>query len=313
MAKPSKKIPKTFFSFLIISSLIWLLITFSKEYTTVITYPITYTNLPQDKLLQQTPIKEINIAVKATGFKILRAKINKKIIKLEASQLNRKSKSKFYFLPKNQKSKIEKQLITGLQLQEIGQDTIYLNLGLLTSKKIALKPNVAINYHIGYDLLGELKYTPDSIVISGPESQINTINHLNLSELVLNDVKSDFEKEVSILKPKQQENLKFTITKATIFGKVDKFTEGTLQVPFTVKNLPDKTNLTILTENIEVVFVVALSNFAKVSEASFKIECDYKVSEDNNLRYLIPKVVMKPNFLKSLKITPTKIDFLIQK
>lgn len=313
MAKSSKKIPKTFFSFLIISSLIWLLITFSKEYTTVIKYPITYTNLPQDKLLQATPIKEINISIKATGFKILRTKINKKAIKLEASQLNRKSKSKFYFLIKNQKTKIEKQLITGLQLQEIVQDTIYLDLGLLTSKKIALKPDVAINYHIGYDILGALKFEPDSIVISGPESQINTINHLNLSALVLNDVKSDFEEEVSILKPKQQENLKFTITKAKIFGKVDKFTEGTLQVPFTIKNLPSNTNLTILTEKVQVVFVVALSNFSKVSEASFKIECDYKVSEDNNLRYLIPKVVIKPGFLKSLKITPTKIDFLIQK
>jgi hypothetical protein len=313
LAKSSKKIPKTFFSFLIISSLIWLLITFSKEYTTVITYPITYTNLPQDKLLQETPVKEINIAIRATGFKILRTKINKKAIKLEASQLNRKSKSKFYFLIKNQKTKIEKQLITGLQLQEIVQDTIYLDLGLLTSKKIALKPDVAINYHIGYDILGALKFEPDSIVISGPESQINTINHLNLSPLILNDVKSDFEEEVSILKPKQQENLKFTITKAKIFGKVDKFTEGTLQVPFIIKNLPNNTNLTILTEKVQVVFVVALSNFSKVSEASFKIECDYKVSEVNNLRYLIPKVVMKPGFLKSLKITPIKIDFLIQK
>lgn len=311
--KSSKKIPKTFISFLIISSVIWLLITFSKEYTSVITYAVDYTNIAQDKLLQETPIKQIDIAVKASGFKILRSKISSKKIRLDASKLNKKNTSKYYFLPRNQSLKIQKQLISGVQLQEIIQDTIYLNLGVLASKKVALKPDLEIDYHIGYDLLNEINYQPDSIVISGPESQIKEIHHLNLTKLVLKDVKSDFNKEVSIIKPAKQQNLKFKQKKVTISGKVDKFTEGTLQVPFIIKNLPESVNLTTLTENIEVVFVVALSNFTKVSASSFVIECDYALSEKNNLGYLIPKVIAKPDFLKSIKITPSKIDFLIQK
>ena len=311
--KSSKKIPKTFISFLIISSVIWLLITFSKEYTSVITYAVDYTNIAQDKLLQETPIKQINIAVKASGFKILRSKIRNKKLHLDASKLTKKNASKYYFLPRNQYLKIQKQLISGVQLQEIIQDTIYLNLGILASKKVALKPNLEIDYHIGYDLLNEINYQPDSIVISGPESQIKEISHLNLSKLVLKDVKSDFNKEVSIIKPVKQQNLKFKQKKVTISGKVDKFTEGTLQVPFIIKNLPESVNLTTLTENIEVVFVVALSNFTKVSTSSFLIECDYALSEKNNLGYLIPKVIAKPDFLKSIKITPSKIDFLIHK
>lgn len=72
-------------------------------------------------------------------------------------------------------------------------------------------------------------------------------------------------------------------------------------------------NLTTLIESIEVDFVVALSNFTKVSETSFKIECDFNFSEANSLGYLIPKVIVKPDFIKSIKINPTKIDFLIQK
>nr|WP_252726904.1 YbbR-like domain-containing protein [Polaribacter vadi] len=161
--------------------------------------------------------------------------------------------------------------------------------------------------------MGEISYQPDSIVISGPKSQLKNINHLKLSKLVLNDVKADFSKEVKILNPEKQKKLKYKVLKATISGKVDKFTEGKLQVPFDIINLPANTNLTTLTENIEVVFVVALSNFTKVSKASFKIECDYSISEKNNLGYLIPKVITKPDFLKNIKITPTKIDFLIQK
>ena len=309
--KTSKKIPKTFISFLVASFLIWLLITFSKEYTTVITYAVSYKNIPQNKLLQETPIKEIDITVKASGFKILRSNFKNKEIQLEASNLQRKEHSKFYFLTKNQVTKIQKQLLFGVELKEIAQDTIYLNLGVLTSKKVALKPSLDINYHIGYDLLNDIKISPDSIVVSGPETQIKETNYLELSELKLDDVKSDFSEEVTILK--LNNNFKFSTLKTTIYGNVDKFTEGKLQVSFTTKNLPENINLTTLSEKVEIVFVVALSNFSKISEASFKVECDYLISEKNNLGYLIPKVVLVPDFIKSIKIIPKKIDFLIQK
>ena len=309
--KNFKKIPKTFISFLVASFLIWFLITFSKEYTTVITYAVNYKNIPQNKLLQETPINNIDITVKASGFKILRSKFKNKKIQLEASKLKRKGPSKFYFLTKSQVTKIQKQLLFGVELKEILQDTIYLNLAILTSKRVAIKPNLEINYHVGYDLLNEIKISPDSIVISGPEAQVKKIDYLELSELKLNDVKSNFLEEVSVLK--LNNNFKYSAQKITISGNVDKFTEGKLQIPFTTKNLPKNINLTTLSEKVEVIFVVALSNFSKISEASFKVECDYLISEKNNLGYLIPKVILEPVFIKSVKIIPKKIDFLIQK
>ncbi|MCI2227897.1 hypothetical protein MC378_01875 [Polaribacter sp. MSW13] len=313
MTKSKNKIPKTFVGFLIASFLIWLLITLSKEYNTIIRYPVIYKNIPQDKLLQEDPIKEIDLAVKATGFKLISSQFKHQTIAIEASSLQRNKSSKFYLLPKNQTVSIQKQLLSGVQLQEILKDTIYLNLGILTSKKVPLKSQLSINYHIGYDLLKDIKVEPDSIIISGPKLQIDRINFLNLSKLVLDDVRSDFTEKVAILTPKNSKNLKFKIKEATISGKVEKFTEGTLIIPFTVKNLPEGTKITSLFKSVEVIYVVALSNFAKISEKSFKIECDFDLSKKNNLSYLIPKVLEHPPFIKSYKIVPSKIDFLIQK
>ncbi|SDR83106.1 YbbR-like protein [Polaribacter sp. KT25b] len=311
--KTTQKIPKTFIGFLIASFFIWLLITFSKEYSTVITCPVNYINIQQDKLLQETPIKQIDIAVKSSGFKLLRSKIYNKTINLESSVLQRKKGSKYYLLVKNQFTKIQKQLKSGIQLQEILQDTIYLNLGLLKSKKVVLKPDLDIKYQIGYALLGDIKVVPDSIVISGPEDQLKKITSLNLKKITLNDLKENFSEEVQIVEQTKGKNLKFSTAKATVSGNVERFTEGRLKIPFITKNLPDHINLTTLSDNVEVVFIVALSNFTKVSEASFTVECDFEISEKNNLSYLIPKVTTKPDFIKSFKIVPTKIDFLIQK
>lgn len=311
--KTSKKIPKTFISFLVASFLIWLLITFSKEYETLLTFKISYKNIPQDKLLQETPVEKINMSVKASGFKILRSKFRNQTLAIEASSLQRKKGSKYYLLPKNQQYKIQRQLISGIVLQEINIDTLYLNLGSLASKKVALNPDINIKFHVGYDLLEPIKVQPDSVIISGPDSQISKLQSLNLQELSLEDVKSDFSVELPIVRPKNSNILKLNTPKAIISGKVDKFTEGSLQLPFIIKNLPENVKLNTLENKVKVIFIVALSNFSKVSESSFVVECDYSVSEKNKLDYLIPKVSTNQGFIKSVKVVPSKIDFLIQK
>ncbi|PQJ78496.1 hypothetical protein [Polaribacter porphyrae] len=311
--RTQRNIPKAFIGFLIASFLIWLLITFSKEYNTTITFPVTYVNIPQNKLLQSVPVKQLNIFIKGSGFKILKTKILTPNLKLDVSNLQRKQKSKFYLLPFSQQSKIANQIATGLQIKQFELDTIFLNIGVLTSKKIKLKANTDITYHIGYDLLDDISIKPDSIVVSGTKMQLDSIKQIELSKLTLKDVKSNFSESVKIVKPKGVNNLKFSTSFAEISGKVDKFTEGKLEIPFLVKNLPNNTNLTTLSESVEISYVVALSNFSKVNINSFKVECDFLTSQDNNLSYLIPKLVTKPSFIKSYKIVPLKIDFLIQK
>ncbi len=298
--------------FLIVSILIWFVITLSKEYTTQLTFFVSYKNIPQNKLLQKEPIKTIDAVVKSTGFNILRSRFNKNKLVLNAGYLNRKSLDKYYFLSKNQKNSIQKQLHSGMQLVEVLQDTIYLNLGSLISKKVPVIPNLEINYHIGYDLSKAIEIEPDSILISGPKGKVDYINSLKLDLLKLQDVKADFSEKVTIDK-KQLSNLKTNTGFVTIYGKVEKFTEGSFQIPVEIVNLPENVKLTTLVKTVQVVYVVALSKFNRIDKESFRIECDYKISEKNNLNYLIPKIVIKPNSLKSVKVIPNKVDFLIQK
>ena len=135
--KKNKKISKSFIKFLIASILIWFLITLSKEYTLILTFPVNYTNISQDKLLQKEPTKEIDLLVKSSGFNIIKSRFGNKSLALNANNLSRKSSSRYYFLTRNQFSTIQKQLRSGVQLQEITLDTISLEIGSLISKKVA--------------------------------------------------------------------------------------------------------------------------------------------------------------------------------
>ena len=61
---------KVFLFILVLTSIIWLLIELSKSYTSSATFSVDYKNIPIGKLLQSSPISEINIVLKAPGFSI---------------------------------------------------------------------------------------------------------------------------------------------------------------------------------------------------------------------------------------------------
>jgi len=268
--------------------LIWVLITMSKEYVTTLEIPITYTNIPQHLLLQKEPVKKLDITIKASGFKTSMIKLRQKVITLELTNLNKKNSNNYYI-------------------------TLHLSLGVLKSKKLPVATNMKIAYHAGYDLSKQITISPDSILVSGPTNQIEKLTEIKLKLLEMSDIKSNFSKKVPIVKPKNATNLKFDAEKVVISGKVEKFTEGNLTLDFTITNVPQGIDITTLVKTVNVTFVVSLSDFNKVNKDSFIVECNYALTQNNNLNYVMPRIIKKPSFVKNVRVVPNKIDFLIQK
>lgn len=311
--KSKRNIPKAFFSFLIASFLIWVLINLSKEYTTIFSYKIVYQKIAQNKILQEVPLEEIDVKVKASGFKLIVTNFSNKQLVLSADKLQKNSKSYYYFLPQKQELEIQKQLKSGLNLEKVMQDTLFLRLGTLASKKVPVLTNIAIEFKHGYDLLLPIKVIPDSILISGTELQLQTISNVFTKKIRLEDVYENQEKELIIEKPSTLKKIKLSHTKVNAFIEVDKFTEGEFSIPFTVENIPYGTQINTYPKKVKVVFKVGLNNFNKISPSSFKVVCDYRNSKENELSYLVPELEISSNLVSSVRIMPNKIDFLIQK
>lgn len=291
----------------------WLLINLSKEYTSTLRYEVIYDKLAQDKILQEDPISEIDVSVKATGFKLLSANFSTRKLRFLVDKLSKKTSSDYYFLPRNQRINIIEQLPSGVKLEQVLLDTIHLKLGSLSSKKVPIKTNIDIQYEIGYNLVKDIKITPDSVLVSGPELQLQNINELKLAPLKLENVSSDIEKKLNIVIPEEANKIKISNTNAKIFIEVDKFTEGELEIPVIVKNISQKTDLNIYPKTIKVIFKIGLKDFNKVTADNFEIICDYKQAQEEGLSYLTPKLVSKPDFVSAVRIVPQKIDFLIRK
>ena len=306
-------IPKSFFGFLIASFLFWLLANLSKEYITTINYYVDYKKLAQNKIFEEEPVQEIPIRVKATGFKLLSANFSKRTIDLLVDKLKTKSNGMNYFLPNQQAGLIQKQLYSGLRLDRVLTDTIDLHLGILATKKVPVIANNQINFELGYDFATPIHTIPDSITVSGPDAQLSVIKSVDTKSIVFENLSESQIINIGLEVPSDNEKVKISHNVVEVVIDVDKFTEGSFYIPFEIENLPFGTKINTFPKNVKLTYKVGLNNFNKITPESFKVICDYRASKENDLSYLIPKIEMKPSLVKSARISPNKIDFLIQK
>jgi hypothetical protein len=107
--------------------------------------------------------------------------------------------------------------------------------------------------------------------------------------------------------------VKFSTDKVNIKGDVEKFTEATLTLLVEIQNLPEGYTISLIPEEVEVLFNIGLSDYNKINQNDFKIVCDYSRTAKDGLTYLIPEVSSKPDMVSEIKIVPNQIEFLLKK
>lgn len=303
---------KVFLFFLVLTSIIWMLIALSKNYTSTAIFNVEYENLPIDKLLQNKPISEVELSISATGFTLLKYKIRAHKISFNLNSLVNNKKAS-YILPNSQLSYLNKQISGETKVVDILIDTIFFDLGKNISKKIVVRPNIDVKFKLGYNYIEPLKISPDSIVVTGPERQVNAISEISTTPLKLTDVYETIDTNLKLVVPVENSDLNLSSNSVSVFGSVDKFTEGSFKLPVRFINEPDNTSINPFPKEIEVIYRVGLSNFNKINKNSVSVVFDYnQYKNDTLIQYLSPVIQQKSEFIHSLKIQPSKIEFLIQ-
>ncbi len=302
---------KLFFVFLLITSLFWLLINLSKEYTSEVTFDVTYIDLPTDLVFQSEPVSEISLDVTAKGFTLLKYKTQKRKLEISFEQFQKGRANEYYYLPNKDIKKLKVQLNSARSIDRTIRDTIFFYIGMNASKYVPVVLKSDIKYKLGYNAVGDFSITPDSIEVSGPESVLDSITHVNTLTLVKNELNTDIDEAIGI-EVLPNSNLIFSQESVQVNLKIDKITEGQLQAPFEIVNLPDGYTITTFPSEVKIVYNVGLSNFNKISSENFKVTCDFALSDLNGVNYLIPEVSHQPALVSNVRVIPSKIEFLIE-
>ncbi|AMC10377.1 hypothetical protein Lupro_03535 [Lutibacter profundi] len=309
----NKRKVKVFLFILLLTSIIWVLIELSKITNSTAVFAVEYKNIPTGMLLQNSPTSEVNIVLKAPGFSLLKYKLKKNRVTFNLSNVV-KGNPNYFLVPNQQKAYLNSQLSGETEVVSVLKDTIFIELGKNKSKKVPVNLLLEIKFKLGYNLTEPLKIIPDSVTITGPEKYVDSIKELSNTLLQLSDVHKNINREIDLKLPPKNTNIILSTTKVIVKANVDKFTEGSFNIPVTIINKPEGVKMNTFPNIIEVIYQAGLSNFNKITKNSFVVVYDYKQYEnDTLLQYLTPIIKQKSDLISSIKINPSQIEFLIQK
>ena len=309
--KQNQKKLRVFLLFLFLATLFWSLIKLSKEYISEVEFEVAYSEIPNNKLIQNEPDHKIKLTLKTIGFKLLNYEFKKRVLDYSLTEIEKKEGSLYYSETRSNTNYLQAQLSAETVVLNVEPDTLFFDLGVKRSKKVPVISTMSFQFKTGFNFVGDYTLSPAEISISGPEKVIDSINEIYTKEEELKEISESFEYEVSLAHP--NDIVVLSEESVVVKGEVDKITDGSYSLPFDVINLPRNVIISTYPKEVKIVYQVALKDYNKIPENSFRVQCDFKQTEDNNLDYLIPTLVDKPEIITNVKIIPNKIEFLIKK
>jgi len=300
---------------LLIAVFFWFLMTLSKEYSVTFTFPVTYSNLPKDKVLSDQLPKSIDIEVRAKGFNILIYKLKSSQKQLFIDVRSAKptaQKNNFYILTNSEIEKIKNQFSASIGLVKIKPDTIYLNYNKKETKVVPVLHHIKLNFNKQFQLVDSIKIIPSLVQISGAADVIKNITFIETTPIEINDISKSMQLNLEVKKDEKTE--KIEVSPAVIKAQVNvaKYTEATVTVPVETQNVPSGYTLKTFPDNVVIKYNVAFEDYEKVQASQFKLAVDYKKIDAAGSKLKL-QLIDFPKQAKSVKIDPEKVEYIIRK
>ncbi len=298
---------------LFIATTLWFLNALSKDYSTTLTYPVKYTNPPQNQFLANHPPEQLELKVNAHGFSLLRNKLNFSlspiILNLAAITRNIEHSANGYRVNTNALvRRISDQISSEITINSIQPEIFFIKLDSLKSKTIAVKPNIELGFKSQFHLKKEVQPIPDSVKITGPSTILDTISFLYTKPEKFGELDNDTEATLDIIHP---ENIVVYPKQVKLKIDVEKFTEKELTIPIGVKNKPDNISFKLFPSEIKLTVLVGLSDFENIGSSKFEVFVDYKniVTDKESLSV---DVLSKQQNIQIIRFSPLRVEYLIE-
>ncbi|HRH03821.1 MAG TPA: hypothetical protein PLI68_10490 [Bacteroidia bacterium] len=305
----------TFLYCLLIAFLFWLLIVFSNEYKAPVSFNLRYINFPQDKMLANKLPGRVDIEITTSGFTFLGFYFNRlnDTLYLDVSKLRKNKNEQDYYLPGySQAQQFEAQLGNQLKISKIDLDTLHFYFDKKITKVVPVRLNLNYEFEKQFQLSGKIELKPSKIVLSGPASVMNNLVELNTQQLNFKGLNKTILRAADIIIPAELNSIDFSTKKVVVKIPVEKFTEGTLELPVEVLNVPEQYQLKTFPSRVKITYLVGLSNYQKVSADQFSLLAYYD-AKDEEASSLKLKLVKFPEIVRQVKIETENVEFILKK
>ncbi len=288
----------------------WLFMALNNKYVYTAKTVLIYKDFPQKKAFKALQTDTVDLQVEGTGWQLLfaRLRVKPQSISVSLDKLNTRN----YILFSEQLSAVNKQLETSQKIISVKPDTLYFDFSKRTNKRVPVKLRYNFTFIKQYGIASSIQLKPSYVNISGPQEELAKINEWYTDTLTLANLQQTASTRVT-MKANNSANVSIYPTSVGVKVPVDEFTEKTVEVPLILINNQNFYDVKLYPKKVKVTFMVALSRYEEVNEDFIVASVD--VNEWKLLKHeqLTVKISRFPEYCTLVKVSPTKINFIIEK
>lgn len=289
----------------VFSSILWVSVSLSEFYSTTVSMPIKYVNVPYGYAVGNSEPKRVTLSLKGQGWELITMALS--------------GQSRFFVSASgdsgHQRVMLRDMLgqnpwiSSTMQLIDLYPKTLEFRVEKIVSKKVKIVPDVGLNLKENYGLTSEIKLFPDSVVIYGPRSIIADIRQIRTKHLHLDGVEKHYMDNIEL------ENIYGVETRlqnCMIEFDVEKIVEKAFTDVFVAtRNVPLGHELLLYPNKISIVVRGGVNQLANLSQNDIRAFVNYSQALDDNLGVLEPYVqVPEHSFLIDKK--PAQLEYIIK-
>ncbi len=303
--------------FLLLSFVFWYLNSLEKDVDYAIRYPVKYENLPEGKVLAEDLPSRLELYLKGPGYSILRIKLsgNNAPVVLDVSTINYRrvpgSRTlSYYIITSGLIPDLKNQLRADCEITSLKPDTLFFSFDKIITKQVRVVPDVEVMTERQYLVKGNIIAKPDTITITGPKRILDTVSTIKTRHKKLKGVNETIKRSFALAASKEY---KVSDKRVVLTIPVEQFTEAEIRVPVKILNCPDSINIKIFPDAVTVKCLVAVSDYKKIEKIPFEVVIDLLKADLNSSEKIPVGFRNIPPFVSSVRVTPSKVDFLIEK
>ena len=305
---PSKGRFRFFLFFLLLSFTFWTSTKLSNTYIVEESFSIIWTNIPNG-IIPSSKNQQMNVSISASGIEILIYRLINKSINISLSQADF-SREKGLIDLRGQEFFIKKQFFENTKLNILNPLFLEFKFSRLEEKVFTVVPQIEINLRAGYLIDSSLKVTPDSILVRGPKSILDTLNSIQSESIIADDLYENFRKKVSL---RSIPEIQLSESKVTVEVAVSRYTEKEFLLNVEVINLPLGTRVKLFPPKAKVRVTLPLSVLRTIKASDFNLVVDYNNIFKDAEKKLDLIMIRRPSFVKKVILEPKKVNYLIRK
>jgi YbbR domain-containing protein len=287
--------------------LLWLFVTMSYEYQTVIAIPLIVENVAPDRAIANPFPKTVQLKVRANGWRsaaLLLGAEQRCIIDVASLGSYKHTFTLFDVVDRLA-------IPVGIQPVDMKPESLHFYLETILRKRVPITLNLETNFRAGYGPVGGTQMTPDSVTVSGAASVLKTIDAWPTAPTVLTDIKSPLTADV-VLADSASQYVKLSPRTVSLHIDVQQYAEKTFAgLPVATEDVPSNKEVILIPPKIDLIVRGGVQLLSTLGNDNFRATVSYRAIVDDSSGYTEPHVVA-PRGVELVTKKPERMQFIIR-